>query len=392
MTKKRPFSVRLGLALGALTLAAACKPVVLAPSGDIAAQQRDILVISVYLMLIIVVPVMALTAFFAWKYRASNRKAKYDPHWHHSTHLELVIWAAPLLIIICLGALTWVGTHLVDPYRPLDRIADGQPVPADARPLEVEVVSLDWKWLFIYPGEGIATVNELALPLDRPVLFRLTSSTVMNAFYIPAMAGMIYTMPAMQTQLNAVMNREGVYDGFSSHYSGAGFSGMRFKTHAMPEADYAAWVEEVRASPEVLDRARYLDLDQPSENVPPARFGTVDPELFRRILDMCVAEGRMCMNEMAALDAEGGIGLAGLMNTVAPAPEAYAQRRPVLGTAPFVVTGFCTVEEVRTAGVTPDLRAFDLGPLRGHGLPRQSFPGRARHAGDTAASAAQETL
>ncbi|WP_438669627.1 ubiquinol oxidase subunit II [Pseudogemmobacter sonorensis] len=360
-----------------------CEAVVLAPSGDIAARQRDILLVSTWLMLLIIVPVMVATAWFAWKYRASNRKAEYAPHWHHSTLLELAIWTAPLLIIICLGAITWVGTHLVDPYRPLDRIAADRPVPADVQPLEIQVVSLDWKWLFIYPEEGIATVNVMAVPVDRPVRFHLTSSNVMNAFYIPAMAGMIYTMPAMETRLNGVMNREGVYDGFSSHYSGAGFSGMRFKAHALDEAGYAAWVEEVRASAETLDRPGYLELERPSENVAPRHFSSVDPELFRRVINICVAEGRMCMNEMMAYDAQGGIGLAGVMNTVPAPQDATALRRPVLGPAPFVVTGFCTVEEARDAGTMAQLRIHDPRPLRGHGISPFSMP-RARGIADGA--------
>ncbi|RUU78114.1 ubiquinol oxidase subunit II, partial [Mesorhizobium sp. M7A.F.Ca.MR.362.00.0.0] len=128
-----------------------CSMVVMNPAGDVAAQQRDLLMVSTALMLIVIIPVMALTIFFAWRYRQSNREARYEPDWDHSTHLELVIWAVPLLIIICLGAVTWMGTHLLDPYRPIGRVAAGKPLPPDVRPLEVEVVALDWKWLFIYP-------------------------------------------------------------------------------------------------------------------------------------------------------------------------------------------------------------------------------------------------
>lgn len=392
MIRRLPFT-RPALLLAAPALLAACEPVVLAPSGDIAARQRDILLTSTGLMLLIIVPVMLLICWFAWRYRAGNKAAKYDPGWHHSTHLELVIWVAPLLIIICLGALTWVGTHLLDPYRPLDQISKGKPMPADSRPLEIEVVSLDWKWLFIYREAGIATVNELALPLDRPVSFKLTSSTVMNAFYIPAMAGMIYTMPAMETQLNAVMNHEGVYDGFSSHYSGAGFSGMRFKAHALPEAAFEDWVAKVKAAPDVLDRPRYLELEQASENEPPAYFGSVDPELYRRVVNMCVQEGRMCMNEMMALDAEGGTDLAGTYNMLPAAVDAYAQRRPILGTAPFMVTGFCTVEEVEAAGAQAALAPVDPAPLRGHGLsPRPADPPSGRAADEPADADLQTTL
>ncbi len=182
-----------------------CDLVVLNPAGDVALQQRDLVVISTVLMLLIIVPVMALTIYFAWRYKADKEPEDYDPDWNHSTYLELVIWAAPLLIIICLGAVTWMWTHLLAPYRPLDRVAQGQPVAADVRPLEVEVAALDWKWLFIYPEQGIATVNEMAAPVDRPIRFRLTATSVMNAFYVPALAGMIYAMPPSATTAKVPM-------------------------------------------------------------------------------------------------------------------------------------------------------------------------------------------
>ncbi|MDU6239650.1 MAG: ubiquinol oxidase subunit II, partial [Bradyrhizobium sp.] len=220
----------LGLALGG------CNLVVLAPSGDVAAQQRDLVIIATVLMLLIVVPVMAATAIVAWRYRQSNEAATYTPDWDHSTQLELLIWAAPLLIIICLGAVTWMGTHLLDPYRTLGRIAADRPVTPQDKPLEVNVVALDWKWLFIYPEYGVASVNELAAPVNRPLDFRITSSSVMNSFYIPALAGQIYAMPGMQSRLHAVINKPGVYRGFSANYSGAGFSGMRFAFHGLSDA------------------------------------------------------------------------------------------------------------------------------------------------------------
>lgn len=167
-----------------------CDWVVMNPSGDIAAQQRDLIILATVLMLLIIVPVIALTLFFAWKYRASNEEATYAPDWHHSTRLEIIIWAAPLIIITILGAVTWSSTHLLDPYRPLDRIAPGRSA-ENIKPLKVQVVALDWKWLFIYPELGIATVNEMAAPVDRPLNFELTSSSVMNSFYVPALAGQI---------------------------------------------------------------------------------------------------------------------------------------------------------------------------------------------------------
>ena len=200
---------RLLLAAGLVAPLAGCNTILLNAPGDIARQQGDLIIVATLLMLIIIVPVIALTLFFAWRYRASNKAATYKPDWDHSLQLELVIWAAPLLIIIALGAITWISTHTLDPYRPLDRIAEGRPLPEGTEPLVVEVVSLDWKWLFLYPEQGIATVNELAAPVDRPIQFKLTSSTGMNAFYVPALAGMIYTMTGMETELNAVMNSPG---------------------------------------------------------------------------------------------------------------------------------------------------------------------------------------
>ena len=283
-------------------LLSACDAVVLSPSGDVAARQRDVLVTSTLLMLLIIVPVICLVVFFAWKYRASNTDATYAPDWSHSTKLEVVIWAAPLLIIICLGGLTWVGTHLLDPYRKLDRISKEMVVTDEHEPLQVQVVSLDWKWMFIYPQYGIATVNELAAPVDRPIEFKLTSSSVMNAFYIPTLAGMIYTMPGMETALHGVINEEGVYDGFSSNYSGAGFSGMRFKFHGMDDAGFDDWVADVQAQDATLDRDTYLDLIQPSENVPPMHFAGVEDGLYHDILNMCVEPGQMCMNDMMMQD------------------------------------------------------------------------------------------
>lgn len=207
--------------------------VVMSPSGDIAAQQRDLIVISTILMLLIIVPVVFLTLFFAWRYRRSNTSATYDPEWHHSTALEVVIWSAPLAIIIALGAITWISTHKLDPYRPLDRLDAERAIPADAKPLTVEVVALDWKWLFFYPELGVATVNELAAPVDVPIHFKITASSVMNSFYIPALAGQIYAMPGMETKLHAVINKQGEYEGFSANYSGDGFSHMRFKFHGL---------------------------------------------------------------------------------------------------------------------------------------------------------------
>ncbi|CAN7368854.1 ubiquinol oxidase subunit II [Bosea sp. LjRoot9] len=354
-----------------LALLGGCNFVVLAPAGDVAAQQRDLVVISTILMLLIIIPVMALTVFFAWRYRHSNKEARYEPDWDHSTGLELVIWSAPLLIIICLGALTWMGTHLLDPYRQLGRIAAGRPVPQTAKPLEVNVVALDWKWLFIYPEYGVATVNELAAPVDRPISFRITSSSVMNSFYVPALAGQIYAMAGMQTRLHGVINRPGRYQGFSANYSGAGFSGMRFAFHGLTDVDFDSWIAQAKAAGGTLDRASYLQLERPSENDPVRRYTNVDPKLFNAILNMCVEPGKMCMNEMAAVDAKGGLGLAGVANTLPLSYDKYARRGAVFGADPSYVLSVCTPQEAEAmqARVPMTSAPPKASAIRGAGLP-----------------------
>jgi cytochrome o ubiquinol oxidase subunit 2 len=286
------------LVLPLIALLAGCNAVVLNPSGDVALQQRNLLIHSTWLMLIIIIPVMALTVLFAWRYRQSNKNARYEPDWHHSTRLELVIWAAPLLIIICLGALTWLGTHLLDPYRPLGRIAKGQAVTDEHKPLEVNVVALDWKWLFIYPEYGIATVNELAVPVNRPVKMRITSEHVMNSLYIPEMAGQVYAMPGMETQLHGVLNKPVTSKGFSANYSGAGFSGMKFVVRGVSEGEFDAWIAEVRNGADELTRAEYLQLAKPSENDPARHFSSADADLYHAILNRCVAPDTTCMDAM----------------------------------------------------------------------------------------------
>jgi len=266
------------------------------PTGDIAKQQADLIFISVALMLLIIIPVMALTVLFAWRYR-KNANAKYEPDWDHSTKLELIIWGAPLLIIIVLGLITWVSTHKLDPYRPLERLDEHRPIPASTKALEVQVVALDWKWLFIYPEQGIASVNHLVTPIDTPIRFKMTSSTVMNTFYIPTLAGMIYTMPGMQTELNAVLNKTGDYQGLSANFSGDGFSHMKFGYKGVTTDEFNTWVQEMKANPAVLDRADYLVLEKPTAKEAVRHYGQVEPALFNRVVNRCVAEGTMCMNQ-----------------------------------------------------------------------------------------------
>ena len=331
MNRAKTLIQRTAAAVAALSLAG-CNTVVLNAPGDVAAQQGNLIVVATVLMLLIIVPVIALTLFFAWRYRASNAQATYKPDWDHSTQLELLIWAAPLLIIIALGAVTWITTHTLDPYRPLARLAPGKPVPAETKPLVVEVVSLDWKWLFIYPEQGVATVNELVAPVDRPIEFHLTSSNVMNAFYVPALAGMIYTMPGMETKLHAVIDKQGQYEGFSSNYSGAGFSHMRFGFRATDEAGFESWVAQAKRGGGALQRDEYLRLAKPSEREPVRRYASVDAGLFEAIVNRCADANRMCMSEMMAVDARQ-----------TPTRQRVALRTAADG-QPFVPSPMCEVD------------------------------------------------
>ncbi len=307
MTPQLKFVGRL-FALLALMALSGCNLVVMSPSGDIARQQADLIVISVVLMLLIIVPVLFLTLFFAWRYRSSNTKAPYDPEWHHSTRLEVIIWSAPLAIIIALGAITWISTHRLDPYRPLDRIDAQRPVTPEMKPITVEVVALDWKWLFFYPEYGIATVNEMAAPVDVPINFKITASSVMNSFYVPALAGMIYAMPGMETKLHAVINKAGEYEGLSANYSGDGFSHMRFKFHGVDQAGFDQWVARVKQNGTALNRDAYLKLEKPSSKEPVRYYASVEDGLYRAVLNMCATPGKMCMDEMMHIDMMGGAG------------------------------------------------------------------------------------
>ncbi|QGW83836.1 ubiquinol oxidase subunit II [Variovorax paradoxus] len=327
-----------------LALLAGCNTVLMNPPGDIANQQGRLIVVSTVLMLIIIVPVIALTLFFAWRYRQSNKEADYSPDWDHSTQLELAIWGAPLLIIIALGAITWISTHTLDPYRPLSRLDAERPIPAEAKPLVVEVVALDWKWLFIYPEQGFATVNEMAAPVDRPITFKITASSVMNSFFIPALAGQIYAMPGMETKLHAVINKPGEFEGFSANYSGAGFSGMRFKFHGLSNTDFDQWVRKVKAGKDgELTREQYKKLEVPSEREPVRHYATVAPDLYDAILNLCVDRNKMCMKEMMAIDASGGLGKPGAFNIATM--QAWQADTLINSPRRKYVTAMCTTEE-----------------------------------------------
>ena len=300
--------LRVLAALAPAVVLGGCDMVLLNPAGDVALRERDTMLASTALMLLIIVPVLAFTLIFAWRYRASNTTAVYDPDWHHSTQLEVLIWTAPLLIIIALGALTWMGTHILDPFRPLSRLDSNRTIAAGVKPITIEAVALDWKWLFFYPDQGVAAVNELVIPVDVPVNFKITSATVMNAFFVPALAGQIYAMGGMETKLSVVANRTGEFSGQSSHYSGAGFSHMNFGVQSLTQQGFDQWVMKAKASASKLDQATYMQLEKPSEEVPATLYAGYKPGLYDAILNMCTTPGKMCQSDMMHIDSMGGGG------------------------------------------------------------------------------------
>ncbi len=248
---------------------------ILNPKGSVGLAERDLIATSTWAMLIVVVPVIALTLLFAWRYRASNKNAEYRPGWVHSTGIEIAIWTIPTLIILFLAVLTWKTTHELDPYKPLE---------SQVKPINVEVVALDWKWLFIYPDLGIASVNQLAIPVGTPVNFTITSDSVMNSFFIPQLGGQIYAMAGMQTRLHLIADEAGDYAGTSANFSGKGFSDMKFRTLAKSPEEFNAWVAQVRASSDNLSMDRYHNVAEPSEKDPVRYFSAVDPKLFHNII------------------------------------------------------------------------------------------------------------
>ena len=256
----------------------ACNRGILDPVGPVGAAEKQILINSTAIMLAIIIPTMIATVAFAFWFRRGNTKAEYRPDWEYSGAIELVVWAIPALTIMLLGGITWIGSHQLEPSKPLA---------SAVKPVNVQVVSLDWKWLFIYPDQGFATVNQLVVPAGTPVNFRLTSATVWNVFFVPQMGTMIYTMPRMQTRLNLQADRVGVFEGRSAHFSGDGFPGMEFKVHAVPAQQFAAWTQGARGSGQVLDGRAYAELSKPTSYVKPMVYSAVAPGLF----DAIVAHG-----------------------------------------------------------------------------------------------------
>ncbi|MDA7742095.1 COX aromatic rich motif-containing protein [Francisellaceae bacterium] len=288
--------------LGFILLLAGCDAVLLNPKGAVAAEQKDLLILSVLLMLIVVIPVFILTFVFAWKYRKGNKDAKYTPNWGHSTILEVIWWVVPCIIIGILAYLVWVTSHSLDPYKPIvvkeksvamhvldtkDQKHKHIQVMAkdlDVKPVVIQVVALDWKWLFIYPEYNVATVNYIEFPAHVPLSFRITSDAPMNSFIIPALGGQIYAMEGMQTQLHLIADEEGTFDGRSANYSGSGFSGMTFKAKATSQEDFKSWVNKVRSSKNILSWNAYEKLVEKSENNPVTYYSSTEPHLFHKVI------------------------------------------------------------------------------------------------------------
>ena len=252
---------------------------VLDPQGPIGAAERLILLNATVIMLAIIVPVIVLVLACAWWFRAGNARARYLPNFEYSGPIELVVWAIPALVIMFLGGMAWISSHDLDPPKP---------IASKVAPIEIQVVALDWKWLFIYPEQGVAAVNQLVVPIGAPLSFRITSATVMNSFFVPQLGSQIYAMAGMVNRLELLAEKAGTFQGLSAQYSGAGFSDMRFEVKALSAADFQAWVAATKSGGGTLDPVAYGRLARPSKADKPQTFGTVTPRLFDAAIQQAV--------------------------------------------------------------------------------------------------------
>jgi cytochrome o ubiquinol oxidase subunit II len=276
--KKKAYAVLAGLlSLGAVTCLGGCSTILLLdPKGPIGESERFVILTAIALMAIVVIPVFIMAFWFPRKYRAANTASTYMPKWSYSGKIDLVMWAVPIAIVTVLAILAWTRTHELDPYKP---IASAE------KPITIEAVSLDWKWLFIYPDQNIATVNQITFPVNVPVSFKLTSDTVMTSFFIPQLGSQIYAMGGMQTRLHLLANKPGTYAGQNNQISGRGYADMHFTAKAVSREEFQAWVEKIKQSPEKLDPERYERLARPSAGYYPVTyFSAVTPDLFLYIL------------------------------------------------------------------------------------------------------------
>ncbi len=277
MTRKKHFIFFSLLSLGAATLLGGCSTILLFdPKGPIGEAERFVIIAAIALMAIVVIPVFIMAFWFARKFRASNTEAAYMPKWSHSAKIEFFMWAVPFGIVTVLAILAWTSTHSLDPYKPIH---------SANKPINIEAVSLDWKWLFIYPDQNIAAVNQITFPVNVPVSFKLTSDTVMTSFFIPQLGSQIYAMGGMQTRLSLMANNPGVYAGHNQQISGRGYADMHFKANAVSMEEFQSWVQKVRQSPEKLDQDRYEQLAKPTVGYHPViYFSSVTPGLFEYVL------------------------------------------------------------------------------------------------------------
>jgi cytochrome o ubiquinol oxidase subunit 2 len=264
------------LALASASMLGGCTEGVLDPKGPIASAERQILLNSLGIMLAIAIPTILATLGMAYWFRSSNKRARYLPDFEYSGRLEILVWSIPAMTVLLVGGVAWVGSHDLDP---------GKALASNVKPVRVQVVSLDWKWLFIYPEQGIASVNQLTIPVGTPVSFQLTSSNVMNSFFVPQLGSQIYTMAGMVSRLHLQADHLGTYRGLSAQYSGEGFSDMRFPVDAVSAERFAQWTAAVRDAGPILDAGNYADLARPSKAVSPFTYRAVAPDLFSGILN-----------------------------------------------------------------------------------------------------------
>jgi cytochrome o ubiquinol oxidase subunit 2 len=259
-----------------LLLLSGCNLVLFDPKGPIANEQMWLIIISAAIMLIVVIPVTVMGIWFPLRYGKGKRVENYAPNWEHSNLIEAVVWTIPIIIIIVLGVITYLTSHSLDPRKPIE---------SDRDTLVVQVVAMDWKWLFIYPEYKIATVNQMAMPVNTNVEFLVTSDTVMNSFFVPHLGSQIYAMSGMENRVHLLADKEGIYPGISANYSGFGFSGMKFNVIATDDQGFADWVNEVKSSPQILDEERMEELRIKSRDVPTLHFSNVNPLLFSNIIE-----------------------------------------------------------------------------------------------------------
>ncbi len=270
--KRKKYFVFVGLSsLGAVTFLGGCSTILLFdPKGPIGEAERFVILAGIVLMAIVVIPVFIMAFWFPLKYKASNTASTYLPKWNYSAKIDLVMWAVPIAIVTVLSILAWTRTHSLDPYKP---------IPSAAKPITIEAISLEWKWLFIYPDENIATVNQITFPVNVPLSFRLTSDNVMTSFFIPQLGSQIYAMAGMQTRLHLLADKPGTYAGQNNQLSGRGYADMHFQAQAVSREEFQAWVQKIRQSKELLDLDRYEQLARPSVGYHPVTyFSAVKPE------------------------------------------------------------------------------------------------------------------